>query len=79
MPVKGLLQIKELKKPPKYFGKQLRTKASIIKLKSTSYISKHHIQKVKNIKIAFTFHTLNSVQLLFLESYQKTLKSSDNS
>lgn len=39
MLVKGLLQIKELEQPPKYFGKQPTTKASIIKLRSTSYIS----------------------------------------
>lgn len=43
MPVKVLLQIKKLKKPP-------RTKASIIKVKSTSYTSKYHIQKVKDVK-----------------------------
>ena len=50
MLVKGLLQIKELKQPPKYFGKQPTTKASIIKLRSTSYVSKHRIQNVKDVK-----------------------------
>ena len=62
MPIKGLLQSKELNKPPRYFGKQPRTKASIIKLKSTSYISKHHIPKVKDVKndlyILYTKHCL---------------------
>lgn len=61
MLAKGLLQIKELKQPPKYFGKQPTTKASIIKLRSTSYISiKAPNPKVKDVKMTITFYTLNS-------------------